>query len=116
MDTKTNYQKIVCELFKEYELYLSRANGIHNQTIEPETIFDLQNNHFQLLLKGWKGYQQIFRIAFHIDIIENKVWIQQNNTEFRIADELIEKGIPKTDIVLGFISPKERAYTDFAVA
>ena len=116
MDIKINYQKIVCELFKEYELYLSRANGIHNQTIEPETIFDLQNNHFQLLLKGWKGYQQIFRIAFHIDIIENKVWIQQNNTEFRIADELIEKGIPKTDIVLGFISPKERAYTDFAVA
>ena len=116
MDIKINYQKIVCELFKEYELYLSRANGIHNQTIEPETIFDLQNNHFQLLLRGWKGYQQIFRIAFHIDIIENKVWIQQNNTEFRIADELIEKGIPKTDIVLGFISPKERAYTDFAVA
>ena len=113
---KTNYQKIVCELLKEYQSYLSTANGIQNQIIEPETVFDLNDNHFQLLLKGWKGYQQVFKIAFHIDIIENKIWIQQNNTEFRIADELIEKGVPKTDIVLGFISPKERIYTDFAVA
>ena len=116
MDSTSKYQAIIIELLKEYQRYLNQATGLQNQVLRPEIVMDTANNHFQLLLKGWSGYQYTFKIAFHLDIIEGKVWLQQNNTEFRVADELIEKGIPKSDIVLGFILPQQRQYTDFAVA
>jgi hypothetical protein len=116
MDKSSRYRQIVCELLAEYEEYLSQAKGLKDQKLMPEIVADMAHNRFQLLLKGWSGYQYTFKIAFHLDIINEKVWLQQNNTEFRIADELIEKGIPKSDIVLGFILPHQRQYTDFAVA
>jgi hypothetical protein len=116
MDNTLKYQQIICELLAEYEAYLSKARGLKGQILTPEIVVDTKHNRFQLLLKGWKGYQYTFKIAFHLDIINGKIWLQQNNTEFRIADELMEKGVPKTDIVLGFILPQQRQYTDFAMS
>jgi hypothetical protein len=49
-------------------------------------------------------------------MIDTKVWIHQNNTQYLIADELIEKGVAQEDIVLGFLSEQDRAYSGFAVA
>ncbi|MFM6307282.1 MAG: element excision factor XisI family protein, partial [Dolichospermum sp.] len=37
-------------------------------------------------------------------------------TEVGIANELVELGVPKEDIVLGFQLPSVRKYTDFAVS
>ena len=31
-----------------------------------------------------------------------KIWIQQNNTECLVADYFTDRGVPKSDIVLGF--------------
>jgi len=50
------------------------------------------------------------------DIIDGKIWIQRDGTEYGIANELVEAGIPKEHIVLGFQSEEVRPYTDFAVA
>ncbi|WP_293064495.1 element excision factor XisI family protein [Okeania sp. SIO2B3] len=36
-------------------------------------------------------------------------------TEIRIAQELVERGVPKEDIVLGFQAPEMREYTDYGV-
>lgn len=55
-------------------------------------------------------------MAFHFDIVDEKIWIQQNNTEAMIADELVERGVPATDIVLGFVVPDARQFSGFAVA
>jgi XisI protein len=49
-------------------------------------------------------------------MIDERVWIQLDNTEDGIAEELIAAGIPKQDIVLGFHEPEIRPYTGFAVA
>lgn len=78
-------------------------------------LIDREHQHHQLLTIGWHRDNYIYTIAFHFSIQEGKVWIQQNNTESLIADELVAKGIPKTDIVLGFQPPQYRQYTDFAV-
>jgi hypothetical protein len=116
MDNTLKYQRIICDLLAEYEVYLSKAQGLKDQILTPEIVTDTIHNRYQLLLRGWNGYQYTFKIAFHLDIINGKVWLQQNNTEFRIADELVENGIPKLDIILGFIIPQQRQYTGFAVA
>lgn len=48
-------------------------------------------------------------------ILNDKIWIQKDNTETGIANLLTEKGIPKKDIVLSFYPPAHRELTEFAV-
>jgi hypothetical protein len=52
--------------------------------------------------------------VIHVDIKDGKIWIQCDFTEEGVANELVELGVPKTDIVLGFRSPYVRQFTDFA--
>jgi XisI protein len=52
----------------------------------------------------------------HVEIIDSKVWIQVDGTEDGIAQDLVQAGIPKEDIVLGFHEPSIRPHTGFAVA
>lgn len=68
------------------------------------------------MIAGWKADKYRFKVLFHLDIINDKIWLQQNDTEFAIADELVEKGVPRTDIVLGFLAQHIRAHSGFATA
>lgn len=43
-----------------------------------------------------------------------KIWIQRDFTEEGVASELVDLGVPKTDIVLGFKPPDMRQFTGFA--
>ena len=67
---------------------------------------------------GWNPETSnfIYGVAFHIDIKDGKVWVQQDNTDAIIVDDLLEGGIPQSDIVLGFLSPYMRQFSDFSVA
>lgn len=51
----------------------------------------------------------------HLDIKNERIWIQQNTTQVDIATELVEMGVPKQDIVIGFHTPKMHQLTDFTV-
>lgn len=51
----------------------------------------------------------------HINIRNDKIWIQHDGTEAGVANLLVEMGVPKTDIVLAYQSPFKRRYTEFAV-
>ena len=79
-------------------------------------VSDDKNHHYQFLWLGWKGDKQIFNVAFHIDILNDKIWIQRDNTETGIANLLTEKGIPQKEIVLAYYPPAHRELTDFAVS
>ncbi|HEY9770441.1 MAG TPA: element excision factor XisI family protein [Coleofasciculaceae cyanobacterium] len=52
----------------------------------------------------------------HLEIIDNKIWIHRDGTEYGIANELVNAGISKDKIVLGFHPADIRQYTDFAVS
>lgn len=84
--------------------------------IDSYTFIDRENNHFQLLQSGWQDDRFIFTVVFHFDIKEGKIWLQRNITEHEIVDYLMENGVPKEDIVLGFRHPKVRPYTGFAMS
>lgn len=83
--------------------------------LETQVIFDTARDHYQLVTMGWQKHRRIYGCILHIDIKDNKVWIQHNGTERLVAEELAEAGIPKDQIVLGFHSPFMRQFTDFAV-
>jgi hypothetical protein len=112
MDKITKYQQTIIDLLNEYAQLGNSSEGLSRQVI-----VDKDRNHFQLVTVGWRGGKHfVYIVAFHFDIIDGKVWIQQNNTEAQIADELVERGIPKTDIVIGFQPPKVREFSGFAAA
>lgn len=82
-----------------------------NPRIQTVTVFDSHNDRYQLLRIGWTDSQQrIFNPILHVDIIEDKVWIQENRTDIDIGEELSKRGIPKSSIVLGLHPPYIRAY------
>ncbi|MEB3118198.1 MAG: element excision factor XisI family protein [Limnothrix sp.] len=54
--------------------------------------------------------------TIHIDLQQGKVWIQYDGTEVGIANELVERGIPKEEIVLAYHSPLTHQYDGLAVS
>lgn len=78
-------------------------------------IFDHENDHYQLLYVGWHENTRIRGCILHIDIKNNKIWIQHDGTEIGVANVLVDNGVPKEDIVLAFHAPYKRPYTGFAV-
>lgn len=61
-------------------------------------------------------YQDILSCVVHLEIIDDKVWIQQDGIEDGIANDLLRAGIPQDKIVLAFHPPSVRPYTEFAVS
>lgn len=107
----TNYQSIIQQLFNSYIEFLGETDDI-----QLETIIDTQNHHYLLVEVGWQNGRRIYGTLLHIDIIDQKLWIQQDGTEEGIADELVTLGIPKQQIVLGFKPSDRRKVTEFAIS
>ncbi|WP_020595106.1 XisI protein [Spirosoma panaciterrae] len=112
MDKVAKYRQIIEELLHEY----ASVKGSLTPGIKSQPIIDRPNNHYQLLRTGWHNNRFVYTILFHFDIIDSTVWIQQNNTDILIADELISRGVEKGDIILGFISEQARQHSKLITA
>jgi hypothetical protein len=113
MERVEKYRQIVRQLLTR-KADLERENS--SSTIECQLVFDSEHDHYQLLDIGWEDLKQIYHCYIHIDIKDNKIWIQRNMTEDDLAQELFEMGVPKEDIVLGLHPPYKRPLTGYGVA
>ncbi|BAZ31215.1 XisI protein [Cylindrospermum sp. NIES-4074] len=111
MDKLEKYRSYIENILREYSQYKPSYGDV-----ELELLLDRERDHYQLMSVGWHGEKRIHGIMLHIDIKDGKIWIQHNGTERGIAQDLLELGVPKQDIVLAFHSPTRRKYTDFAVS
>jgi hypothetical protein len=111
MDTLSEYRRIVKDLIREYARYEPSVGDIRT-----EVIFDEANDHYELIHVGWAGSSRICGAVLHIDIRDGLVWIEHNGTEDPIGSMLVEAGIPRDKIVLGFQPPDARHLTGFATA
>ncbi|WP_256871721.1 XisI protein [Nostoc sp. TCL26-01] len=75
-----------------------------------------RRHRYLLVEAGWQNGYRIYGTLLHIDIINNKLWLQHDATEEGVADELVAAGIPKEHIVLGFRSIESREVTEFAIS
>ena len=110
MDILDSYRQIIQSLLTDYAA-IPIANGL----IDCYTVFDTKQDHYQVMNVGWDGHRRVYGCVLHLDIKGGKVWVEQNMTEMRVAQELVERGVSKEDIVLGFQAPEMRQYTDYAV-
>ncbi len=107
----TSLEHIIINYLDEY---LSERTT--ESDVRYEVIHDPDKNHILLMRLGWNYPHYMHTALFHFEIIGNKVWILQNNTETLIASELVERGIAPSQIVLGFQPEHRRPHTGFAVA
>ncbi len=81
-----------------------------------EVVTDHKNDRYILLNIAWKKYDRTYYNVVNLDIIDGKIWIQEDNTEEGIAADLEKYRVPKDKIVLAFKSPALRKYTEYAPA
>ncbi|MEM9219390.1 MAG: XisI protein [Cyanobacteria bacterium P01_F01_bin.150] len=110
------------EKYRQYiqELLLARVELTSKSPTpsltETQVIFDEKRDHYQLVHVGWRrNGRRNYGCFLHLDIKDGKIWIQHNGTEDDIPNALVEMGVPKTDIVLGFHDRFTRQFTEFAV-
>lgn len=98
MDRLNEYRQIVINYLEDF------AKNDENAQL----VFDQDRDRYLVLHNEWRGEDRIYGCAIQLDIIENKVWIQINNTEIYLDRELIDRGVESKDIILGFRSPNIR--------
>lgn len=105
------YRQYIKHLLSERQKRASMSRKY--EEYEVQTIFDDQQDHYQLLYVGWRGNKRDFGCILHLDIKDGKIWIQHDSTEIGIANQLVEMGVPKQDIILAFHEPYIRQFTEF---
>lgn len=110
MDTVNRYRQIIRDTLTHYAQF-QPARG----DVQIELVFDETQDHYELVYSGWNDHYRIHGSVLHLDIRDGKVWVQHDGTEHGIAEELVEKGIPKDHIVLAFKPPDIRPHTGYAV-
>jgi hypothetical protein len=111
VDTLTHYRTVVRKIIEEYASY-TPSHG----DIETEAIIDPVKDHYEVMHVGWDGMRRVHGCVVHIDLIDEKIWIQYDGTSRPIAEALLAAGIPRQAIVLGFHPAPLRQHTDFAGA
>ncbi len=112
MDTlNTSLKQAILTVLQNYAGFLGNDPDTQLQIVSDET-----NDHYLLVELGWQNGRRVYGTLIHLDIINQKIWIQQDGTEDGIASELVEVGIPKQQIVLGFKSEQRRQITEYALS
>lgn len=83
-------------------------------TTQDRTVFDDQASVYQWCSYGWQDMKRNFNVIIHIEIRNGFVWIERNASDIEIGELLTERGIPKSQIVLGFQAPYKRGLHGYA--
>lgn len=109
MDTRESDRPLIERLLTEY----ARIPYAHGD-VRLRMVFDRDRDRYLLMLDGWEGVRQVHGCLVDVEIIDGKFWVHRDGTEYGIARELLDAGIPKDRIVLAFYSPAKRRLTEFA--
>ncbi|NJM48615.1 MAG: XisI protein [Alkalinema sp. RU_4_3] len=111
MERLNEYREIIRTFLEE-----SIAPSSDDPNFETQLICDSDRDHYQLVSLGWQGHRRFYTVLIHLDIKDGKVWIQRNDTDRLIAQELVALGVGREDIVLGLQPAYARGDTGYSVA
>jgi hypothetical protein len=105
------------EKIKKYEkIIIKLLQSLKANATEDLLVLDKENHHYQLLFVGLDSRNSyFFRVRLHFSIREDGViCIFENRTEEEVGDWLIAQGVPKSDILVGFLPLHIRQYEGYA--
>ncbi|MGI0495222.1 element excision factor XisI family protein [Alkalinema pantanalense CENA528] len=104
------YRHVVQTLLTDY------AERSSTESVQCIPLLDVQGDHYQVLYIGWdESGKRVFKPVLHIDIIDDKIWIQENITDLDLDMLLATAGIQPSEIVIGFHSPSLRKFGIYAI-
>lgn len=112
MDRIKKYQRIL-ELF-----FIERAAIQDRQKsgLSAHLLINEARTDFLLLKIGWAKKMFVHTVTFHMLIKDQKIWIYENKTDVDVAQLLVENGVAKADIVLGYLSSELRQLSEYGAA
>ncbi len=110
METRSRYRQVIMSVLSD----LAEASAQGEVEILP--LFDTARDNYLVLDAGWDGVRRLHHILAHLRLRNGKIWVEADNTDTKIVQQLLDAGIPKEAIVLAFYSPQKRPLTEFAVA
>lgn len=102
MATELNYPEIIKKILLEYPKYDSA-----DDVIKSSVSFDDEHGNYVLLQAGLRGDDYLQSAVIHVQLIDDKIWVQYDGAEYGVANELV-------DVVLGFRHPSVKKYTCFS--
>ncbi len=112
MEKLERYRRIVRNVLTELADF-----KYSNPEMTHEAVFDEANDRYLVMAVGWESpVRRVHLCLVHVDIINEKVWIQRDGTEDGIGYAIEEAGVPKSDIVPAFHPVDVRPHTGYAVA
>lgn len=105
-----NYRQYIKQILSKYGNYKYSYGEV-----ETQAIFDTEGDHYQIVNVGWENKKRVYGCSIHLDLKGEKIWIQHNSTDIDIGEELVNLGVKKEDIIIGFHPPYLRQFTDYAV-
>lgn len=75
MEKLEQYRNYVKQVITEYAQL-----GSAKDEIEQQLIFDTFGDHYQLMYVGWKNRKRQHGCVLHLDIKDQKIWIQHDGT------------------------------------
>lgn len=100
---RAGYTSIIKGLLHEYAAIKPSYGDVEVEIIENDA-----TGHYELRYIGWNGARRIHECVLHVDIKGDKIWIQHDGLGDGITPELLDAGIPPSQIVLAWHTEKER--------
>lgn len=95
------YKRCIKQALSEYE-------NLKTDHCKTELVFDDEHGRYLVVWLGWQGQKRIHTCSVHIDIVDENIVIQWNDTEELLDERLIEMGVARSSIVIGTIPPELR--------
>lgn len=113
MEKLKQHKTIVKKLLSDLSEKLSK--GIPD--VRFEVLADEDKGQYLLFKDGWRGMHRMYGNVVHIEVKQDgKVWLHHDGTDLAIGQLLLDNGVDKSYLVLGFQAPGKRVDSGFAMA
>lgn len=106
MEKLDHYRQIVLDIIDKYA-------ARHPEHVEVFKVLDHKRDHYLLMRDGFWNARRYYGCVLHFDLQDGKVWIRHDGIEKGVAEELVEHGVAREDVVLAFHPPDLRYLSDF---
>lgn len=114
MENVARYREIIHRLLEEYRAFLTELT---KTDVDTEILCDDRNGQYMVMRIGWRSETRVHRPLFYLRLKDGKIQVEEDWTKEGIANELMQAGVPASDIVLAFNPPDLRTETPaFAIA
>jgi hypothetical protein len=100
MASTVEYRQIVDDRFAELEAIFKQSSD--KDGAKTAIVRDFERGCFLIVRFGWRDKHRIRAVTMYVRVEGEQVIVEEDMTDWRLVDRLIENGIPPEHIILAF--------------